>query len=463
MAEFAYKTWLYLTLTGRIDKSSTFDPENWSYFYPSASASFVFTDALDMKSKILNFGKLRLAFARVGVSSPEPYQVTTNYASAFVQDGWTSGITFPFVGTSGFDIEDVKGSAELGPEYNTEIELGLELKFLDNRAGLDLAWYNSENSDIIVGVPVAPSSGFDQEFINAATMTNTGIEISAYGRPVQTKSGFNWDIAVNWATNKNEVKELAPGVDNIFIGGFEGSSIRAVAGEPYGSIFGFGFYRDASGALVIGEDGYPILDPTERSFGSAQPDWTMGIRNTVSYKGISLGALLDIRQGGVMWNGTKSALYFFGMHEDTEVRGTTQVFEGNMAVYDVDGNLVLNADGTPQTSGANTMSVPLDENWLAFGNGNGFIGSNTEDFIESTDWVRLREVTLSYRLPSSMVEKTPFTGIEVSAYGRNLWLSTDYTGVDPETSLTGATNAQGMDYFNMPGTKSYGLGLRLSF
>lgn len=189
----------------------------------------------------------------------------------------------------------------------------------------------------------------------------------------------------------------------------------------------------------------------------------MGIRNSFSYHGITLSALLDIRKGGVMWNGTKSALYFFGTHQDTEDRTGTTTFEGSMATYDGDGNIVLDANGVPVTGGSNNMVVPLDENWLAFGNANGFIGSNTEDFIEETDWVRLREVSISYRLPVDMVDKTPFTSIEVSAFGRNLWLDTDYTGIDPETSLAGSRNEQGMDYFNMPNTKSYGLGLRFSF
>jgi hypothetical protein len=310
---------------------------------------------------------------------------------------------------------------------------------------------------------VPSSTGYDETYTNAAEMTNKGFEIMAFGRPVETKSGFSWDIMVNWAKNTNEVTKLADGVDNIFVGGFEGSSIRAVEGEAYGSIFGFGWYRDNNGAVVIGEDGYPILDPNERSFGSAQPDWTMGIRNSFSYKGWTLSAQLDIRQGGVMWNGTRSALYFFGTHEDTEVRTENTVFEGNVATYDDEGNLVLDSNGVPVTGGSNSQSVPLDENWLAFGNGNGFIGSNTEDFIEETDWVRLRELTLSYRIPGTMLDKTPFTNVEISVYGRNLWLSTDYTGIDPETSLAGSRNEQGMDYFNMPNTKSYGVALRLSF
>jgi hypothetical protein len=215
---------------------------------------------------------------------------------------------------------------------------------------------------------------------------------------------------------------------------------------------------------VIGEDGFPIMDPVEKAFGTAQPDWLMGIRNSVSYKGFTLSALLDIRKGGVMWNGTRSALYFFGAHADTENRGESHVFEGRLAQYDGNGNMITDANGVPITTTNNNISVELDQNWYRnHPAGNGFTGNNTEEFIEDAGWVRLRDLTLSYKLAKNLVEKTPFTAIEISMYGRNLWLSTKYTGIDPETSLTGATNAQGIDYFNMPNTKSFGLGLRLSF
>jgi len=297
--------------------------------------------------------------------------------------------------------------------------------------------------------------------MNAGEISTTGFEGILTVNPVNMDN-FKWNIALNFSTYKNMVDKLAEGVDNIFIGGFEGSSIRAVAGKPYGTIFGFGWLRDANGNVVVDDDpnssgyGYPILDPLEKDYGSSNPDWLMGIRNSLTWEGLSFSFLIDIKQGGVLWNGTKGALYYFGTAKETDVRGTTKVFTGVKGHYDDAGALV--------TGGvSNDIVANLDENWLAFGNGNGFYGSNTEDFIEDAGWVRLREVSVSYELPKIIVESTPFSGIIITFTGRNLWLSTKYTGVDPETNLMGAYNAQGLDYFNMPGTRTYNVSLNVKF
>jgi hypothetical protein len=181
---------------------------------------------------------------------------------------------------------------------------------------------------------------------------------------------------------------------------------------------------------------------------------------------------LDIKQGGYVWNGTKGALYYFGTHQETaERRNTREVFEGNLAVFDAEGNLVLtdhdnnpSTPDIPQTSGANNQDVLVTQgNWLSTGNGNGFFGSNTEDFIEEASWVRLRDVSISYSLPKNLLSKAKISHLTLTLSGRNLWLNTPYTGIDPETNLYGASNAQGLDYFNMPGTKSYTIGLQVGF
>lgn len=462
MLELSYNDYLFATVTGRNEWSTTLPSDNNSFFYPSVMLSFVFSEALDL-AEPFTFGKLRGSWARVGLGSPFLYATDTYFTSAVIGDGWTNGIFFPFDGTSAFQKSGTLGDPNLKPEVNAEIEVGTELGFFNNRLGLDFTYYQRESRNLIFPVPVASTSGYGFLLTNAGSMTNQGVEVVLRGTPIKTNSGLTWDINVNFARNRNEVTELAEGVDNVFLGGFTGANIRAEVGQPYGSIFGFGFYRDASGAKVIGDDGFPVLDPEERSFGSAQPNWTMGIRNTIAWKGLRVSALLDIKDGGTMWNGTKGALYFWGTHEETEVRGSTKVFEGNVAAYDADGNIVLDAEGVPSTEGANTQEVTLDENWLAFGNGNGFFGDNTEDFVEDISWVRLREVSLSYVLPSSLFDNLPFSAAEVTVSGRNLWLSTDYTGVDPETSLAGSRNEQGMDYFNMPGTKGYNFSVRVSF
>lgn len=469
-AEFGYKNALYLTLTGRNEWTTTLPKGGNSFFYPSASLGLVFTELLGMsKNKILPYGKLRASWGRVGLGSPYLYATANYFTSSNALDGWTNGVAFPYNGLSGFEASDVLGDPNLKPEERTEFEVGLETKFFDGRIGADVTFYKGNSVNLIFPVPIARSSGYSSIITNSGELSNKGIELVLSASPLRSSKGFNWDIEYIFTKNVNEVVKLAGGVENIFLGGFEGANIRAVAGEPYGSMYGTGFYHDADGNTIIGADGYPLADPNERSFGTSAPKWTMGLRNTVSFKGVSLGFLFDFRKGGIMWNGTRGALYFFGTHEDTEARDQIVVFNGQKAVYGADGLPVLvdhddNADtpAIPQTSGANDIAVAYDQGWLSNGNGNGFVGNNTEDFVEQTDWVRLREVTLSYRLPYNLVKKTPFGAMDITFSGRNLFLSTPYTGVDPETSLVGANNAQGLDYFNMPNTKSFGIGLRIT-
>jgi hypothetical protein len=252
---------------------------------------------------------------------------------------------------------------------------------------------------------------------------------------------------------------LGEGIDNVFLGGFEGSAIYAVVGEEFGSIFGGQWLKDESGNIIIEDDpnsasyGYPIQDAQVGVVGNINPDWIAGIFTSLSWKGLTLSGLLDIREGGDIWNGTLGALNFFGMSEVTENRGDSTTFTGVFGHYDPDGNVV--------TSGtANNVTVPLDQTWYQ-GLGSGFSGP-AEQFVEDGSYIRLRELALSYDFGENIVNKTPFASLELGLVARNLILITDYSGVDPETSLTGANNSQGMDYFNMPGTKSYGINLRVT-
>lgn len=458
-----FKSMIYLNGTIRNEMSTTLPEANNSFWYGSGNLSFVFTEAFKdaMQDGPLSFGKIRLNYAIVGKDAPL-FSTTTPFIQATFTDGWTSGISFPMMGFVAYTMGDILGSESLRPEKTNSFEAGIDLSFFDNLFGLNLTYYTTKNIDQIFNVPVSPASGFWRMVMNAGEISTSGFEGVLTVTPVNADN-FKWDIGVNFSTYTNMVDKLAEGVENIFIGGFEGSSIRAVAGKPYGTIFGFGWLRDANGNVIINDDpnsaeyGFPILDPLEKDYGSSNPDWLMGIRNSLTWEGLSFSFLIDMKQGGVLWNGTKGALYYFGTHKETEIRGSKKVFTG------VKGDGSLDENGNPVTRGANDIEVTLDENWLAFGNGNGFYGSNTEDFIEDAGWIRLREVSVSYEIPKTIVESTPFSGIIITFTGRNLWLSTDYTGVDPETNLMGAYNAQGLDYFNMPGTRTYNVSLNVKF
>jgi hypothetical protein len=246
-----------------------------------------------------------------------------------------------------------------------------------------------------------------------------------------------------------------------------------VEGQPYRTLFGLKWARDENGNVLINDnpddafmDGFPQSDPEMQAMGSVMPDWTAGISNTFRYKGLSLYALIDIKEGGLMWNGTKGALYYFGTHKETENRGETKVWEGVYGHVNIDGDVVhLDADGNEVAGSGdvNADEVVIDEDWYWWsGEGSGFTGPS-EPYVEEADWVRLREVTLSYALPDKLLGNSFIDNLEVYATGINLWLSTPYTGVDPETSLVGNNNGLGIDYFNNPGTKSVTFGLRVGF
>lgn len=466
-----YASMLYLNFSVRNEQSTTLPKENNSFTYGTGNLSWIFTETFKeaLKGMPLSFGQIRANYAVVGKDAPL-YGTATPFIQSTYSDGWTDGISFPYGGYVGYSMGDVLGNDQLKPESTTSFEIGLNLNFFENLFGIDFTYYNAVSEDQIFLVPIASSSGYWRQFKNAGKLSNKGFEIVFNAQPLKDLNlPVKWDFNFNFSKNENMVDELAPGVDNIFLGGFEGSSIRAVAGKPYGSIFGYGWLRDPNGNIVIEDDpesddfGFPILDPIEKDFGSAQADWIIGFRNTFTWEGLTLSVLFDIKQGGVIWNGTKGALYYFGTHKDTEIRGTKKVFEGVKGHYDAE---LQNPDGTTGGyvyNGKNDTEVTLDQDWLAFNNGNGFYGNNTEDFIEDAGWFRLRELSVSYQLPRSIMEYLPFQELIVSFTGRNLWLSTDYTGVDPETNLMGAHNAQGLDYFNMPGTKTYNFSINVKF
>lgn len=447
---FSYRSMIFLNITGRNEWSTTLPEGENSFFYPSFSGSFVFTELPGLQNnRVLPFGKVRASYAMIA-NDAFVYATLPTFASASWGDGWTDGISFPGWGTAGYSMSITLPNNTLTPEKLKSFEVGADLRFIQNRVGLDVTYYINTNEDLILSVPIAKSSGYYFANMNAASMENKGWEVTLLGTPVKTPD-FNWDIAVNFTKNTNEVLELAEGVDNVFLAGFVGAQARAVVGESYGSIYGDYWEKHSNGERLIIDDpddpyyGFPIMAEGETNLGNVLPDWTMGINNMFKFKDLYLSFLFDIKQGGVMWNGTKGAMYYFGTHKDTEARepGDTYVFEG------------VKSDGTP-----NDISVVRDQNWYVFGEGSGFTGP-TEEFIEETDWVRLREVTLGYSF-KKLIGQSVFNDVELYFTGRNLWLSTPYTGVDPETSLIGAQNGQGLEYFNMPGTKTFMVGLRVT-
>ena len=475
--QLSFMDMLYLGLTGRNDWATTMPENKDTAFYPSASLGFVFTQIEGLKNgNILSFGKLRASAARTANIAPA-YQTANNFVAAVTADGWTNGVNFPFLGQTGFSVSPNLGNPNLKHETQDSWEVGTDLRFFKNRYGIDFTYFNNKNKDLLLPVPIAPSSGFRTVFLNAGTMESKGIEISANATPLQSKD-FKWNLNANFTKFTNKVTSLAEGVDNVFLGGFTEPQVRAVVGLEYRSIYGLDWTRDSEGNILINDDptdayrdGYPWTNNTQGlvPIGDFNPDWTANITNTFKYKNWGLSFLIDIKSGGMMYNGTAFAMNFFGVSERTVNR---EVYYDSNGAIDFNQtppeNLVvmngvyghLDSNGNVVSSGVkNVTPVVLDQAWFT-GQGSNFGGGPTSAAMEPADWVRLREITLSYDLPKIAGF---ITSGQIYFTGRNLWIDTPYSGIDPETNLSGATNAQGMDYFNSPGTKSYVMGVKLTF
>lgn len=426
-----------MTLSGRNEWSSTYGPNQGSAFFPSANIAFVFSEIMNTNN-IFSFGKVRFAYAQAGIE-PQPYSANTTFISPVYTDGFTDGYSFPYLGQSGFGYSQLNtlGNPDLKPERLTGTEFGLELKFWKGRIDLDAAYYIQNSEDILLTQPIASTSGFSYVYNNAGAMTNKGIELSLNADIVKTKN-LTWNVGGNFSKNENEVTALAEGVDEIEIeAGFGDPGAYVIEGQPYGLLYGSQWAYSPDGDLLIDEDGFPIFDTVSGVIGDPYPDWLMNINTGVTYKGFTLSGLLDIRKGGDIWYGTGARMNRIGISEESAERDHTFIIEG----------VVEQPDGTylPNT----TEIAPIDY-W------SNYLGDNgaTSQSIFDGGWVRLREARLSYEF--TLAPKSVLKGLTVSATGRNLWLKTDYPGVDPETSLTGAgSNITGFDWFNNPSTKSY--------
>jgi TonB-linked SusC/RagA family outer membrane protein len=435
-----YKNWIYLNISARNDWASTFGPKaKNSFLYPSASLAFVPTEIMN-PNDVLSYMKLRLSYAQAG-REPNAYSSATYYGKPTFTDGFTDGISFPYLGNNGFSVSNTLGNTELRPEINTTMEFGADFKFLKNRITLGFTYYDSKATDLLIARPIASSTGFAALIANSGEMTNKGIELELGLDVVKTKS-FNWNIQGNFSRNKNEVTKLVDGVEQFSIeAAFTGIGSYAIVGQPFGAIFGSTWQRNDAGSLIIGSNGLPLKNAEDQYIGNPYPDWISAIRNTFTFKGFSLTGLLDIRQGGDLWGGTIGRLNRIGVTAASANRTEAYVIPG------------VKADGTP-----NDIKISPNAYFSQYiGDG----GGAQESLVYDGSWVRLREVTLTYTLPKF---KKLIQSASVYVTGRNLWLQTDYPGVDPETSLTGAgSNIGGFDYFNMPGSKSIIVGLNIGF
>ncbi|MEO6520111.1 MAG: SusC/RagA family TonB-linked outer membrane protein [Mucilaginibacter sp.] len=458
-ADFDYKKYLYLTLTLRNDITSTLPANNRSFYYPSASLSYVFSDNFKMPEWI-SFGKLRASYAQLGKDA-DPYSFTNGFAA----------YTNLAASSTGTTRSSTLGNATLKPEFTNTYEGGLEMSFLNKRIGFDVTYYYSLSKDQIIRADVSSATGYVQAYINAGTMRNRGIELILKGSPVRSKT-FNWDASVNFSANQNLVLTLPEGLTSIPYGGSSGgylnspATLKLIAGQPYGNIYGTVWQRyygsDAENAtftdknrpMLIGANGFPVLAPasTQKLLGNSQPKWIGSFSNTFSYKNFSLTALFDARWGFQRFNRLDNFFAAFGIADYTSDRRQFKVFDG------------VTANGQP-----NTKSVYLGQavgpDGVNYGEGyyRTYYRAISEPFVEDASWIRLRAATLAYSIPAKYLPKG-LRSTTASVTGNNLWLHTKYYGLDPESvSSDSGSNVDGFSGFTYPAARQVIFTLNVGF
>ncbi len=434
-----YKNTLFLNITGRNDWSSTLPKENRSFFYPSASLSYVLSQTLADANSLpdfLTYVKLRASYAEVGKDARP-------YAAGIYFD---EPVNFPFGDVEGISQDSGGGSNELKPERTIGLEFGGEMRFFQNRFGFDFTWYQQNSKDQIFSVPVPQSSGFSSFVLNAGEVVNTGMELLVNISPVKT-ADFSWDININWSKVEGEVLSLPDGINELVFAnsGFAGVISRLVVGGSPGDLYGYTWNYNENGDRIIGDDGFADINTSERVLvGNAFPDWLGGIGSTFKWKGLSLSFLLERKQGGDAYDSSQRNGIRNGVLKLTELREEEVILDGVLA------------DGTP-----NDIPVLINESY--YRNSSHF-NRASEILVQDTSWWRLRNLTLSYELPSKLISNTFFDRISFNFTGTNLWLKTDFRGYDPEGSqFSAGSNAFGFTGLNIPSTRNYIFGMNLNF
>jgi TonB-linked SusC/RagA family outer membrane protein len=444
-AEVSYNNYLFLTGTARKDWFSTLNPQKNSILYPSVGASFVFTDAIKTLPTWVSFGKARIAWAQVGnTESVGAYQTVVTY-----------GLNNNHLGAplGGFSGGNNLRNEFLVPFTSTELEYGIELRVFKNRLGLDITYYDQKTTNDILNAGISQSSGFGSTSVNLGKITNKGIEFLLTATPV--RSAVTWDVSLNFAKNKSRVVELAVGQKRlgVDVARTETAGITHIVGYPYGMITGPMQLRDsASGALVYDSSGTPQLDATSRILGTGVPDFTGGLNNSITWKGVNLAFLIDFRAGGDIYSGTNLRM--------TQAGFTKQSLQGRA------GEAPLTITGVVADRLAGGVLKPFTKT-LTPGEARNYwnqLGIRAhENFVYDASFVKLRQITLGYTLPAKLFNNTPIRNLMISLVARNLAiLYKNVPNIDPESAYS-AGNGQGLDYFGMPSSRTYGINVRATF
>lgn len=470
-----YRRWAFLNITGRNDWSSTLPVDNNSYFYPSVTASVLLSEAFGWRSKAVNYLKIRGGWSQVGADA-NPYQLATVFTSETAFNG------NPLQSSSTIGM-----NPNLKPEKTSSIEAGFEAAFGDNRLYLDFTYYKTDSRNQILKLATTAASGYTSQVRNAGHIRNRGYEIQLGAVPIQTSKGFRWNLDLNYGANSSKVVKLD---DEGLITSYQlyssGIQILASVGEAYGTLFGTSYVRDANGNVVVDANGLPKISTTNKTLGKFTPDWTGGISNTFSYRSLSLSFLIDASVGGSIFSNTNKTGKYTGVLANT-LSGRDAEHGGLWYYTDAMGNNVrlpespsysVSSDGLyyAQVNGQSTRvyqdgimvegvteSGSKNEEVVSAEKYYHRIYSIAEANVYDASYVKLREVALSYRLPRLWTQKLHLQEASVTLTGRNLWtIYKSVPNIDPESALT-TGNAQGVEAYSLPTTRSFGVNLSVKF
>ena len=443
-ASFAYKNYLFLDLTGRADQSSTLPINNSTYFYPSITAGFVFTDAFKMNSNILNYGKLRANYAKVGRDA-DPYLLSNTYSSWGFGNN-VANFNFPLATTAGFGASSRIAPLVLSPEFTSSYEVGLNLRLFKSKVTIDAAYYSSASKDQIIDVALPVSTGYSSKTTNIGELTNKGVELVVNVNLIDTRY-FQWDVTGNFTKNVNKVVSISPGIDNFRVPGtaFIGSFPSIKVGYPYGVILG--------GVIPTSPDGERLINPATGLFqptvanqvlSDPNADYKVGFTNNIKYKNFSLGVTFDFTKGGQILSFTAATYKSRGIWAPTgEDRDKPRILPG--VIQDASGKY-----------NPNNIQIPAQTYWQALG------GLQSEFNVYDATVFRMREISFGYELASAVTQRLKIGGVRFSIFARNVFYVAPNAFFDPELNTQGAGNIRGLELQSAPNARTIGVNLKIT-
>lgn len=452
--QVAWRDAIYLDISGRNDVSSTLPEDNRSYFYPSVGLSANLTELISGLPEVLSNAQVRGSWAKVGNSAPPFMTIRTASLAAGGNNGF-------------LQLDTTLPNEDLKPEETESIELGANVQFFENRLGLDFTYYQTNTRDQLFQVAVPVGSGASSFFTNGGDVSNKGYEILLSATPVQNRD-FNWDIDVNYSANENMVEEISEDQPRLTIAEDFLRAFRIEEGEPFGQVYSRGFERvddedsEHDGSVIVGEDGIPeVTDGLTVPVANFSPDWRGSIRSTFTYKNLSMSFLVDHRQGGTIASLTNAILSNDGLTKQT-LQGREEGMVFGSDIYG-DQKAVMRTGGTDEEPvySENTNEVGSQELWTSIGGRNTPVG---EAFVVEGTNTRLRELTVGYSLPQSLISTLPLSNVKLSLVGRNLFfIHRASENLDPDLMTGTNAAAEGFESFTPPSNRTFGANIKIDF